>query len=594
MTLRVSDQLCLPPDAVTRRMAILAMSGAGKSNAAVVVAEQMHDTGMQWVAIDPKGDWWGVRADGSGDGPGIAVPVLGGLHGDIPLEAHSGKLVADLVVDERLSCVLDVSEFDTQQQMWGFLADFGAQLYRRKADARSPMHLFLDEADQYVPQSTREGGMLPRCLGVWLRVATKGRQRGIGTTLISQRSATVHKDALYMAEALFAMRTVGPKNRGDRPVIAGWFDEHALDGMSIVDLLPTLADGEAIVSSPVWLGIGQQRIKFARRRTYDSGSTPTVEDASPVAALAAIDIDTLRSRLAETIERSKADDPAALRSEIARLQRELANNAAGDAAAGLSQRLLDEVREDRDLLRRIVDGYARIHGNLIEMLEDAATGLSGTAADVRTAIAEANQRATGATILNFPERASVVEQADTSVPKTDAARRAGSTPAGGTSSDASLAKAQRAVLTVLAQYPHGRSMGQIALLAGYRQSGGFRNTLSALRTAGYIEGSNGEVMRITASGRDILGSFEEMPSGRALLDMWLADPRLGKGHRAVLAYAADRYPDEVTGEQAARETGYEYSGGFRNILSWLRTAELIEGSNAAFHASPLFFELGER
>lgn len=573
MTLRVSEELCLPSDAVTRRMAILAMSGAGKSNAAVVVAEQMHDAGMQWVAIDPKGDWWGVRADGTGDGPGIAVPVLGGLHGDIPLEAHSGKLVADLVVDERLSCVLDVSEFDTQQQMWGFLADFGTQLYRRKADVRSPMHLFLDEADQYVPQSTREGGALPRCLGVWLRVATKGRQRGIGTTLISQRSATVHKDALYMAEALFAMRTVGPKNRGDRPVIAGWFDEHALDGTSIVDLLPTLADGEAIVSSPVWLGIGQQRIKFARRRTYDSGSTPTVEDSSPVAALAAIDIATLRERLAATIERAQADDPAVLRAEIARLQRELANGAAS------------ETRVERVEVPVLTDDVAAA---VLDSL-DELRALPGTIDRILARSGSVLTDVGGLLYAAIKRDASVVEQADTSVPKTDAVRRAGSTPAGGTT----YSKAERDILGVLHHYPAGRSATQIGVLCGRKAgAGGFNNAVSSLRTKGLVIGSSAN-LSLTDEGTAVAGRYAaSIPApGEERVSYWMAHPAVKKVSSAprILRVLATAYPNSLPVTDVAERAGYVAgTGGFNNGVSRLRALDLVTGSGVLRASDDLF------
>ena len=35
---------------------MLAVRRAGKSNAAVVIAEEMYDAGLPWVAIDAKGD----------------------------------------------------------------------------------------------------------------------------------------------------------------------------------------------------------------------------------------------------------------------------------------------------------------------------------------------------------------------------------------------------------------------------------------------------------------------------------------------------------------------------------------------------------
>jgi hypothetical protein len=112
------------------------------------MAEEMYDAGLPWVAIDPKGDWWGVRAAGDGRHPGLSVLVFGGLHGDVPLEPTAGRLVADLVVEQRLTCVLDVSEM-TKADQRRFLTDFADRLYRRNTE---PLHVFCEEADEYIPQ----------------------------------------------------------------------------------------------------------------------------------------------------------------------------------------------------------------------------------------------------------------------------------------------------------------------------------------------------------------------------------------------------------------------------------------------------------
>lgn len=101
---------------MTETFAILAKRRAGKSNAAVVMAEEMYAAGLPWVAVDPKGDWYGVRASGDGRKPGLAVIVFGGLHADVPLEPASGRLVAGLFAERRLSGVLDVSEMTKADQ----------------------------------------------------------------------------------------------------------------------------------------------------------------------------------------------------------------------------------------------------------------------------------------------------------------------------------------------------------------------------------------------------------------------------------------------------------------------------------------------
>lgn len=89
--LRVGDGLTLPRDVVTQSIALLAIRRAGKSNAAAVIAEEIHGAGLPWVAIDPKGDWWGPRSSKDGTGPGLSVPIFGGLHGDMPLIPRGGE-----------------------------------------------------------------------------------------------------------------------------------------------------------------------------------------------------------------------------------------------------------------------------------------------------------------------------------------------------------------------------------------------------------------------------------------------------------------------------------------------------------------------
>src|SRR3990167_7755643 len=107
--LHIAPTLSLPADAITQTFGILAVRGAGKSNLGAVMAEGMFEAGLPFVVVDPVGSWFGLRSSGDGKKPGLAVPIFGGRHGDVPLERTAGNLIADMVVEERLSCVLDVS-----------------------------------------------------------------------------------------------------------------------------------------------------------------------------------------------------------------------------------------------------------------------------------------------------------------------------------------------------------------------------------------------------------------------------------------------------------------------------------------------------
>lgn len=103
--LHLSPDLAIPDGAVTQTFGILAVRGAGKSNTAAVMAEEMFAAKLPFVVIDPVGAWWGLRSSFDGKGPGLAIPIFGGQHGDVPLNRESGELLADLIVEKRLSCV---------------------------------------------------------------------------------------------------------------------------------------------------------------------------------------------------------------------------------------------------------------------------------------------------------------------------------------------------------------------------------------------------------------------------------------------------------------------------------------------------------
>lgn len=59
-------QFSLPLDFVTRTLAIVAIRGAGKTVAATVLAEEMAEAGLPWIAFDPIGVWWGLRVNPDG------------------------------------------------------------------------------------------------------------------------------------------------------------------------------------------------------------------------------------------------------------------------------------------------------------------------------------------------------------------------------------------------------------------------------------------------------------------------------------------------------------------------------------------------
>jgi DNA helicase HerA-like ATPase len=60
-------------------------------------------------------------------------------------------------------------------------------------------------------------------LGAVEDLVRRGRARGIGVTLVTQRAAVLNKDVLTQAEVLVALRTIAPQ---ERDAIDAWIRVH--------------------------------------------------------------------------------------------------------------------------------------------------------------------------------------------------------------------------------------------------------------------------------------------------------------------------------------------------------------------------------
>jgi hypothetical protein len=552
--LHLGDGCCLPPDAITSTFGVLAMRGAGKTNTAAVMAEEMFAAGLPFVVVDPVGNWYGLRAsaDGKADG-GLAIPIFGGKHGDIPLERGAGVMIADLLIEKRLSCVLDLSEFQSEGDKKHFLLDFARRLYQKN---ENPLHLFLEEADDYIPQKPmRDEAYLLRA---WENIVRRGRSRGLGMTMITQRSASINKNVLTQAATLIAMRTTGPQ---DIAAIEAWvkYNQASLD---ILKSLPTLKDGEAWVISPYYLK-ATSRHQIRRRHTFDSGATPKnfAGHGKPMATLADVDLAALQNQMAATIERAKAEDPRALRAEIARLKAELARKPA------------PSVTVEKQEVPVLKDGQLARIEKLVRSFDVIFPRFKASTDELLNALNKVGQPRQDITIRHVPLAIKLKRE-----------------PNVGTPTDyhpAKLSSGERKILTVLANYPQGRTKVQVGVIAGYAHDGGaFNNYLGHLRSQRWIEGS--QTLQITQAGMSVLGSIDPLPTGKDLLDYWLG--RLGKAERMILNALYHVYPQSLGKEAVGSRTGYAPDGGsFNNAIGKLRTLELIHGGAHNLKASDEFF-----
>jgi DNA helicase HerA-like ATPase len=272
-SLRISDSLALPAEYATQTGALLAKRGSGKTYLLGVMFEEFDRLSIPCLAIDPVGAMCGLAK--LEDGEDSDARVFGGEHGE---ELPSGQAAADLAThieeeDVGVPVVFDLSVLRRDDQVvWG--AEFFETLYHLKSTSRSPLHLLVDEADVFAPQSASGEDNKTRCRNALEDVVRRGRLYGLGCTLATQRPSVLHKNVLSQTQVLFALRMTSPQ---DREAIDEWVRANGDDERryQLMDSLATLEVGEAWVWSPGW-GDLFRRVRVRRRRTVDSSATPDV------------------------------------------------------------------------------------------------------------------------------------------------------------------------------------------------------------------------------------------------------------------------------------------------------------------------------
>lgn len=598
--LHLSPDLSLPSDVAGEAIGVLATRGAGKSYTSADLVEELWKAKVQFAVLDPTGVYWGLRAAANGRDEGLPVIVLGGAHGDVPLEPTAGKLIADLLVDTGQSLILDLSDFESKGAQTRFVTDLAERLYTRKARARTTLHLVIDEAHEFAPQKPMRDEA--RMLGAMERLVGRGRSRGIGTTLITQRSATLNKNVLDLIDTLIAMRVLSPRDRG---AVKDWITaKEERDELGVLDSLPSLPTGTAWVWSPV-RGI-LKKVVMRRIRTFDSYATPKPgEVRAEPRALAAIDVAQLGEQITATRDRAKAEDPKELQKLLREKQREV---------EGLHREISElQARGEREVEIPVeVEVPVLVHLDLSRAwakLAEIDADVEAVRALLELAGEEATKRARAgqSTVVPLPKRAtsqSTRERPNARQPQAQPPVPVRERPAprdsGRIAGPNGLTGPERKILDAIAWwevvgYPKPTKQ-QVGIIAGYRVGkrvgGHYGNTLGGLKAAGLIDYPSPGTTVLTEEGREHANAVDVAGTTDALQAEVLS--RCSGPERKILEVLIEVYPDALhkqeLGERAGYTVGDRVGGHFGNILGKLRTLGLIDyPSPGTASADPVLF-----
>jgi hypothetical protein len=240
-------------EVLTGRGFITGKSGSGKSNTASVIAEELLASGVSILIVDTDGEYYGLKEQ---------FDLLhAGADGncDVEVGAEDAEEIAETAVVEDVPVILDVSGYMDGATVDEIIKSVVEALFRIEKEERKPFLLFVEEVHEFIPET----GGLDDLGEMLIRVAKRGRKRGLGMVGMSQRPAAVDKDFITQCDWLVWHRLTWDNDTK----VAG-----QIMGSDYSDAVQDLDTGEAFVMTD-WDEV-ITRIQFRRKRTLDAGATP--------------------------------------------------------------------------------------------------------------------------------------------------------------------------------------------------------------------------------------------------------------------------------------------------------------------------------
>ena len=575
------------------RLLVQANSGGGKSWLLRRIAEQLFGK-IPVIIVDPEGEFASLRERFG--------YVLVGKGGETPSDPRSAGLLAQKLLELRASAVCDLYEMKVgERHRWvrlflESLIDAPKKLWR-------PTLVIVDESHSYAPE---KGAGESEASDAMIALATRGRKRGFTPVFATQRLGKLRKDAAAELLNVLIGQTfvdIDRKRAADCLGVTGQDVKTFFDQIKILKPGQFYALGRAVSLERVLFGVGPIQTTHPEPGSSMHSAEPPPPPEKVKALLPKLadlpkaaeeqartmtelkqEIRSLKGQLktqpakVETKEIVRTEVPAKYRrvleeamkfvvkvetTDVILADPEQVAKAVKGAVEKTVERINQEIAARLKATRRDAIRVKQLIGQLsdkgtVDVMVDLSTGVNydfGARAAFRSRIA--------GRLVKQPRYRNVSQEGEK--PQIIA-----------TNGDESLGKCETAILATLAQ--HGEcDIGRLALLSGYRKSGGFKNSISRLRGLGYLDGPNTGVMQITEAGSR-LRSFGALPIGRDLFEFWLNSPRMGVCEREIMKMLDGRRLGNTL-EEIAEGTGYAMSGGFKNSLSKLRTAGVIVGRN---------------
>ncbi|NHN43269.1 DUF87 domain-containing protein [Halorubellus sp. JP-L1] len=243
---------------LTGRGFVTGKSGSGKSNTASVVCEELLDAGFPMLIIDCEGEYYGLKEEYE------LLHVGADEECDIQVSPEHAEKVAELALEENIPVILDVSGYLDDDVSDELILKTARHLFAKEKKLKKPFLLVCEEVHEYIP----EGGGMDETGKMLIKIGKRGRKHGLGIVGISQRPADVKKDFITQANWLVWHRLTW---ENDTNVVG------RIIGSEYAEKVTDLDDGQAFMQTD-WAEADLRTVQFRRKRTFDAGATPGLDD----------------------------------------------------------------------------------------------------------------------------------------------------------------------------------------------------------------------------------------------------------------------------------------------------------------------------
>jgi hypothetical protein len=510
---------------VDTRLLIQANSGGGKSYAIRKLLEATHGQ-LQQIVLDVEGDFSSLREKFDF--------VLAGKGGDIPATVKSAGMLARKVLELETDLIVDLYELKQHDRI-KFVRLFLEEMINAPKNLWHPALIVIDEAHLFAPEKGNAESM-----AAVIDLCTRGRKRGYGAILATQRLSKLHKDAAAECNNKLIGRTlldIDVKRAADELGFMGkdWTK------------FRTLKPGEFYAFGPA---ISADVVK---------GMIGKAETAHPVAGArianhkAPVSSGKVKQALKELADLQIAAEEEIKTKEDMQIKiKQLSSQLSSKPAPAIDQVKMDQIIEKS------------ISAAKNEMEKELKAKINSIKNDLMAVLSKH-----GSVELTRPNTSKQI-QLITALPKgfTSHSKPIPAKPI----EESSLGACERKILGFLATQPERSfSKVQVGAMAGYaHSSGGFNNALSRLTQAGLIIRESG-MMRINPE----LNPSDFLNGVPHTLQDWIN--KLGACERSVYSFLLNHPHEAFDKNSIAESTNYAPgSGGFNNALSRLSTLGLIK------------------